>query len=213
MFLEDPRFPACPSFGYTSSPMYSVTPTKTAGGHEVRNRNWERPLHQFNCTVGPRTEADIAELLEMWHALGGIFIGFRFKDWVDFKSCRIHQTPTPLDQPLVIDSETAGTYQLVKRYEFGAATQDREIVKPVAGTIRIADNGIEKTEGVDWDLDSTTGIVTLNFSPIGSLTWGGEFDVPCRFASEFPVEILNKQIQSVTFVMEELRATDDEILT
>ena len=211
MFIESPSFPSCPSFGYSSEPMYSVTAIKTAGGHEVRNRNWSRPLHRYNCTVGPRKEEDVAELLEMWHAIGGTFTGFRFKDYVDFKSCRTHLDPTPLDQPLVF--VVGLTYQLTKHYTFGALLQVREIVKPIQGTIRVADNGVEKTEGSQWTLDYTNGEVTINFAPVGELTWGGEFEVPCRFASEFPAEILDKKIQSGAFGIEELRAVDDEIVT
>ena len=83
MFVESPSFPSCPSFGYSSEPMYSVTAIKTAGGHEVRNRNWSRPLHRYNCTVGPRKDEDIAELLEMWHAVGGGESGWATPDPVD----------------------------------------------------------------------------------------------------------------------------------
>jgi uncharacterized protein (TIGR02217 family) len=146
----------------------------------------------------------------MWHALGGTFAGFRFKDYVDFKSCAVNLEVDDTDAPLVF---VAGSvYQLVKRYQFGALIQDREITKPVQGTILLADASTPKTEGSDWTLDYITGEVTINFSP-SLLTWGGEFDVPCRFASEFPVQILDKQIQSVAFVIEELRTGNEEVLT
>lgn len=206
MFLESPVFPQCPSFGYTSIPLYSVTPIERASGVENRNRNWQYPLHRFSCTVGPRAEADIAELLEFWHAVGGMAYGFRFNDGVDNKSCRIHQTITALDGPLILDTTVSpDAYQLVKRYTFGARTQDRPIYKPIEGTVLIADNGTLKTEGVHYTIDYSTGLVELAFSPVGTLTWGGEFDVPVRFDSDFPVELLDKRIQSVSFELKELR--------
>jgi len=205
-FLETPRFPTCPSFGYTAEPVYNVTAVRTAGGHESQNRNWSRPLHRFNCRVGPRAIEEVAELHEFYHAMGGPFVGFRFKDYADFKSCRAHETVTPLDAPVVLDEDLSpDAYRLVKRYTYGVRTQDREITKPVAGTVRLASDGVEMTEGVDWTIDETTGIVTLNFSPVGVLTWGGEFDGPARFDSEFPVEIMDSDIHTVQFTIMELR--------
>lgn len=206
MFLESPVFPQCPSFGYTSEPMYSVTPIERASGVETRNRNWEYPLHRFNCTVGPRAEENIAELLEFWHAVGGWAYGFRFNDGIDNKSCRIQSDPTSLDCPLLLVAGTSPEeYQLIKRYTFGARTQDRPIYKPIEDTILIADNGVLKAETSDYTIDYATGRVSLLFTPAGTLTWGGEFDVPVRFDSEFPVELVNKRIQSVTFMLRELR--------
>jgi uncharacterized protein (TIGR02217 family) len=206
MFLETPRFPACPSFGFTAEPMYSVTAVQFASGRERRNRNWQRALHRFTATVGPRAEDEIAEVLEFWHAVGGSAYGFRFRDGVDHLSCAIHETPGPTDQLMILDTDASpDAYQLVKDYAAGALSQRREIYKPVAGTIRVADNAVEKTEGADWTLDETTGLVTLNFSPAGTLTWGGEFDVPVRFDSELPIELAEYKIQSCQFVLRELR--------
>lgn len=206
MFLESPVFPQCPSFGYSSRPLYSVAAIERASGVEDRNRNWQYPLHRFSCTVGPRAEEDIAELLEFWHAVGGSAYGFRFNDGVDNKSCRINETISRLDCPLILDtSASPDAYQLVKRYTFGSRTQDRPIYKPIQGTILIADNGTLKTETTHYTIDYTTGLVTLLFTPVGTLTWGGEFDVPVRFDSEFPVELIDKRIQSVSFELKELR--------
>jgi uncharacterized protein (TIGR02217 family) len=150
-------------------------------------------------------EADVQEALEFYHAVGGRAYGFRFKDYADYKSCRVNETTTNLDQPIALDG---GVYQLVKDYTAGALTQRREIYKPVQGTILIADNGTAKTETTHYTIDYTLGIVTLLFTPAGTLTWGGEFDVPVRFDSEFPVEIQNTRIQSASFTLKELRRAD-----
>jgi len=211
-FLETPPFPGCPSFGFTSEPMYSVTIVQRGSGGESRNRNWAYPLHRYTATVGPRVQAEIAELLEFWHAVGGTAVGFRFKDGVDYLSCRIGETPAATDQPLVLDpSVSPDAYQLTKRYVWGSRYQDRPIKKPISGTITIADGGVIKSEGSDYTIDYTTGLVSLLFSPASSpedLTWGGEFDVPVRFDSEFPVEIYERRIQSVQFVLRELRRAE-----
>lgn len=203
-FLETPAFPGCPSFGFVSQPDYSTQIARVQSGREVRNRLWARPLNRYTLTVGPRMEAEIYELLEFWHAVGGQECGFRFKDWADFKSCAIYAEPAATDQPLVLDSESDNSYQLVKRYTKGARSQDRDILKPVS-PIMVAADGVALTLGADYSVDYTTGIVTLAAPNSGLLTWGGEFEVPVRFESDFPIEIVNKEVQSVSMTLLELR--------
>lgn len=200
-------FPACAKFGLISDPGYSVTVITTAGGRERRNRNWSRPLTRITITVGPgpRLSEEVQELLEFWHAMGGMATGFRFHDPADYKSCRVTATIAATDQPLVITADSPTTYQLTKRYTYAGQTQDREISKPVQGTILIADGGVLKTETADYTIDYTTGLVSLLFAPAGALTWGGEFDIPVRFGSSFPVEQLEAHAQSVSFALQELR--------
>lgn len=204
-FLETPRFPGCPRFGYTANPQYSVTISQSASGREHRNRNWAKPLNVYNLQVGPRMEDEIQELLEFWHAVGGPECGFRFKDWADFKSCRVNETVSATDQVLVLTPGSPGGYQLTKTYQFGARQQVRNILKPIQGTVLIADNGTLKTESTHYVIDYTLGLMTLFFSPVGQITAGYEFDVPVRFDSEFPLELSNHQIEQVSFQLRELR--------
>lgn len=204
-FLETPRFPACPSFGFTATAIYEVTKIRTVGGQEDRNAATEQPLWAFSATVGPREEDEIQELNEWHNALGGEEVGFRFQNYADYKSCRINQTPAATDCPLVLIDGSPPLYQLTKRYTVGAKSRALDILKPVQGTILIADNGVTKTEGADYSIDYTTGLVDLNFTPVGPLTWGGEFDLPVRFDGEFPIELVNYKIESVSFRLVQLR--------
>lgn len=201
-FLEDPPFPSCPSFGFISEPMYLVTAVSTISGYERRNRHWARPLHRYIVNVR-RHMRELAELLEFWHSVGGSAYGFRFKDYVDYKSCRPNEDYTAIDAPLVLVSET--TYQLTKSYVAGVLTQYRDILKPVQGTILVAEDGVLLDEGTDYTIDYATGLVTLSFTPTGVLTWGGEFDVPVHFSSEMPIEILTKNVHEASFTMQEIR--------
>ncbi len=205
-FIET-RFPACPKFGHTSYPDYSVTPIKTAGGWERRNANWDETLMRFEVTAGPGPGLidEIQELLEFWHGVGGNEIGFRYKDPADFKSCRVGETATADDQPLI--QITGSTYQLTKRYAAGSQTKDRAIRKPVTGTIQIADDGTVKTETSHYTIDYTTGVVTLLFTPVstGDLSWGGEFDCAVRFDGNFPIQIIDKFSHTVTISLCGLR--------
>lgn len=207
MFLETPAFPGCPRYGYTSEPMYSVTVVQRAGGTERRNINWSYPLTRLTITVGPSEGGDpaIQELLRFYHAVRGPGYGFRVKDYADYKSCDVGNTAAATDQPLDQNDNSPTEYQMLKRYTYGALSQDRLISKPVSGTILIADGGTVKTEGSDYTVDYSTGLVELNFSPVGTMTWGGEFDIPARFEGPFPVEIVSHRVQAVSFTLVEIR--------
>ena len=72
----------------------------------------------------------------------------------------------------------------MKRYESGAQAWVRRIVKPVAGTVRVAHGGVEAVSG--WTVDATTGVVTFAMAPAAGVlvTAGFEFDVPVRFDTD-----------------------------
>ncbi len=54
----------------------------------------------------------------------------------------------------------------------------------MAGTVRLALNGVEQMTG--WSADTTTGIVTFTTAPGAgvAITAGFEFDVPVRFDTD-----------------------------
>ncbi len=209
MFLETPRFPLPPSLGYRVRPYISVERNQRASGRTRRNLNWSSPLHSFDCEI-EHAEADIYEVLEFWHAVGGGAYAFRFKDWNDYKSCAPFETAAATDQPLQLVPGSPAAYQMVKQYTKGALTRTRPIQKPVSGTILVADNGVTKESGTDYTVDYTTGLVSLLFSPVGPLTWGGEFDVPVTFAdgTEFVLTFRGDdamRVQRVPFTLNEER--------
>lgn len=209
MFIETPRFPLGIRYGFTQSSTWSETITGTTSGFEDRNRNWQRSVKVFNVTVGPNMADDVLDCYEFWESMAGPDVGFRFRDWADWKSCRSNASPAATDQPLIlIPGSPGGGWQLTKQYARGAAATLRTILKPVQGTIKIADviSGVPhlKVEGSDYFLDYTTGLATLFFSPGGTPTWGGEFDVPVRFDSDFPLQVVAHEIQTVVFQLKEL---------
>lgn len=209
MFVPDTTeiFPECPSFGFTSGPRYKVKIIEREGGYERRTRKWARPLHRYSgVPMGQRMEEDVQNVLYFWHAVGGPATGFRFMDYADYKSCKTFQTPTPLDQPLSFEDDTSGSYQLVKEYSVGSLTQIREIYKPIASTIRVAnESGVEQPASA-WTIYEATGLLVPDVSFTGTPTsWGGEFYVYARFDSEFDVEIVDKAIQGSSFSIAEIR--------
>ncbi|MFN8992921.1 MAG: DUF2460 domain-containing protein, partial [Pseudomonadota bacterium] len=98
-----------------------------------------------------------------------VAVGFRFKDWGDFKA---------VNQPLL---SLGGTqYQLVKQYVSGAVVSERIITKPVAGTVKLYRNSLLQASG--WSIDTATGIITTSLT--GTLTVDFDFDVPVRFDTD-----------------------------
>ncbi len=100
----------------------------------------------------------------------------------DFKSCAPGEAVSPLDQALGTGDGHATVFQLAKAYPSGPSSWTRTIAKPVAGTVRIAVAGVERTSG--FSVDTTTGLVTFTAAPTGALTAGFAFDVPVRFDTD-----------------------------
>jgi uncharacterized protein (TIGR02217 family) len=202
-----PTFPTCPHYGFSSQPDYLVKKVQREGGFERRDRKWAHPLHVYlGAPMGPADEEDIQTLLEFWHAMGGSFQPFRFRDLVDYKSCRRSETPAPTDQPIASIPDSPVGYRLIKRYAVSTFTQLRPIYKIDGSTLRIANEvGVEQAAGT-WTINEDTGVLTVSggFSGLPT-TWGGEFFVKCRFQEPFAPEIVDMKIQSLTCNLCELR--------
>jgi uncharacterized protein (TIGR02217 family) len=205
--IADPaeRFPICPTFGFVAEPNYLVKITSREGGYERRQRVWSRPLSKYTgVPFGDQPQADIEQILYFWHAMGGMWSGFRFKDWIDYKSCRLDDEPTATDMPLVLSGDSPTSYRLLKEYQAGTTIQQREITRPCGSTIAIANSsGVTQTA---WTLDESTGLVTIDGGFVGTpASWGGEFDVWCRFDAQFNPAVSNFNVMNVTVQLAEIR--------
>jgi len=182
--FHEVRLPEAISFGSAGGPRFSTEVVVTASGFERRNRDWQDARAEYDIASGIRSAADLAELAAFFRARAGRAYGFRFKDWADFSSAPPGGGVGPFDQPLGTGDGVATEFQLIKRYEDVAATHDRPIAKPVAGTLRIGVDGSEQATG--WSIDTTTGVVSFDTPPASGavLTAGFEFDVPVRFAED-----------------------------
>jgi len=209
MITADPIavFPECPTFGMTGGPRYDVRVIPREGGRERRNARWRYALHRYTSEpLGNREEEVIQAVLDFYHAMGGRELNFRYKDYRDYKSCRTHASVTPTDAPLEANDDSPVGYQLLKRYGSGAYTRDRLITRPVGSTIRIANHlGVEQAAS-RWTLDEATGVLTPGVSFVGTpATWGGEFDVYCRFDCDLDIELTERAISNVTLAISEDR--------
>ena len=179
MNFHEVQFPAAISFGSSGGVERRTEIVTLVNGYEERNSPWAHSRRRFDAGLGVRSMDDLSEVLTFFEARHGQLFGFRWKDWLDHRSCAPSASVSATDQVL----EGSGTtWQLVKRYEDAAGSYVREITKPKVGTIVVAVGGAPLTEGTEFTVDVNSGVVTLASNPgSGPVTAGFEFDVPVRF--------------------------------
>ncbi|MCE6949769.1 DUF2460 domain-containing protein [Cereibacter sphaeroides] len=184
MAFHEIRFPEAIGRGARGGPERRTQIVELASGAEERNASWANSRRRYDVAYGIRRADDLAAVVAFFEARNGRLHGFRFKDWADFKSCLPSHVPGPTDQPLGTGDGARAEFQLVKCYASGAQVWTRTIVKPVAGSVRVALNGVDQTSG--WSVDPATGLVTFATPPPAGIpvTAGFEFDVPVRFDSD-----------------------------
>ena len=152
----------------------------SASGNEYRNANWQQARLRFDAGPGIRGDAELETLLTFFRARRGAAVGFRFRDPYDFSSHGMTGEPGPLDQEIGTADGFATRFQLVKTYSGG---EQRHITRPVAGTVKVAVDGVEQSTG--WMVD-LLGELVFDAPPAAgaTLTAGFLFDVPVRFAED-----------------------------
>ena len=186
MGFHEVRFPANLSFGSVGGPERFTDVVKLANGFEERNTPWAHSRRRYDAGVAMRSMDDLEVLIAFFEARQGQVFGFRWKDWADYKSCGAKAAPEYTDQIIAIGDDVTPSFQLMKSYRSGEHVYMRPITKPVPGSVVMGLAGEEQTEGVHFEVDVTTGIVTFNHPPNGGdeITAGYEFDVPVRFDSD-----------------------------
>lgn len=211
-FIETPRFPTDISFGSQSTPRYKTTVVVLGSGHEQRNAQWSQSRNRYDAAYGVKDVSDLESVINYFHAMEGRTHGFRFKDPLDYNTggYKSSNSTTDVIQNATADGATA-TFQLIKRYTKGTRTTVRNITKPVDGTVLVAIDGGTLTEGVDYSVNTTTGIITFLSSPLpssapGTITAGFDFDVPCRFdTDELPFSIEDIDLGTASIPIIEIR--------
>lgn len=185
--FHDVLFPLAIGFGSSGGPERRTDVVLLASGHEERNTRWADSRRRYNAGTGVRSLGDLHTLIAFFEERRGKLFGFRWRDRADWKSCGPGDTLDPTDQEIGIgDGETAA-FTLVKTYG-GISPYDRAIGKPVAGSVRVAVDGLEQVAGTDFSVGGVTGVVTFLAGHIPGedavITAGFEFDVPVRFDTD-----------------------------
>lgn len=191
MSFDEIRLPEDIERGARGGPEFNTSVQILASGHESRNQNWARALYQWDIGYGIQDREGYIRILSFFLARRGRARGFRFKDWTDYE----------VDNELFgVGDGVSNEYQLSKTYTDIQNAYTRDIVKPINGTIRIFNNGVE-VPTTDYTIDYITGIVTFLERDADAmamppdpgatlpalndlLSWTGEYDIPVRFNTD-----------------------------
>lgn len=186
MQFHEVRFPVALSFGSVGGPERRTDVVAISNGFEERNAPWAHSRRRFDAGVGMRSLDDVELMIAFFEARFGQLYAFRWKDWSDFRSVKPSLDISAFDQILGLGDDALTSFQLTKTYRSGDHEYVRPITKPVAGTIKVAVGPDELEEGVDFTLDTTTGLLSFETAPENGfpVTAGFEFDVPVRFDTD-----------------------------
>lgn len=183
MAFHEVRFPVRIALGSRGGPRRRTVISAAGSGHEHRNSQWADSKREYNAGYGVKSISDIYTVVEFFEERRGRLHGFRWKDAFDYTSADPEDATTPFDQPLGTANGSRTEFQLIKKYGSLYAPYTRDILKPVAGTVKVAVDGVQATTG--WTV-STLGVITFSSPPAsGIVSAGFEFDVPVRFDTDY----------------------------
>ncbi len=182
--FDDVRFPLDIGRRASVAPTFSTQTIEAQSGHEQRSSDWADARMQFDAGPGVRSDADLASLIAFFRARRGAARGFRFTDPYDHSSAPFDMPVSAIDQRIGTGDGTTTRFELVKHYGDGDDPQTRRITRPVAGSVRVAVDGVEPTPGA-WEMGELGAVLFDDPPPAGSIVTAGYlFDVPVRFATD-----------------------------
>lgn len=186
MAFHEVQFPTDISKGSSGGPERLTDIVTLRSGFEERNTIWANSRRRYDASQGIRSIDMLYETIEFFEARRGRLHGFRWKDWADFKSGSPGSKVNFNDQQIGTGDGSKTEFQLKKTYSRNLNPWDRDIKKPIPGTVRVGVDGVEKAITSDFTIDTTTGIVTFINAPSAGavITAGFEFDVPVRFDTD-----------------------------
>lgn len=187
--FHEVTFPLDVALGARGGPERRTEIVTAGSGREERNARWAHARRRWNAGYGVKSFDVLSDIVSFFEERRGRLYGFRWRDRLDHSSAMLGAMPAPQDQLLGIGDGEKASFQLQKTYGGIHAPYARPIAKPVAGSIRVAVDGVEQEEGADFDADTATGFVVFRSGHIPAeaetVTAGFLFDVPVRFDTDF----------------------------
>lgn len=185
MIVDATQLPEEVERGAAGGPEFKTAIVETDGGNETANINWVYPRIGWDVGYGIQSKTDLEAVIRFFYARRGRARGFLFKDWADYQ--------LPTGNLIGTGDSTTGSdgtaaFQIVKVYSDTVLPFSRKITRPKNTTLVVKVNAVTKTEGVHYNVNYTTGIITFT-NPNRPLTGEpivveGEFFVPCRFVDD-----------------------------
>lgn len=176
--FHEVSFPVPLALAASGGPERKTEVVTLASGAEARNALWAGSRRRWDVGSAVTRLDTLQAVVAFFEARGGRLNGFRFRDALDDRSCAPGGAVSAADQAIGISDGETVSFQLVKAY--GAYA--RRILKPVAGSVLVAVDGV----AVAASVDETTGVVTLAEAPEegAAVTAGYRFDCPVRFDTD-----------------------------
>jgi len=191
--FHEVRFPIDLALGATGGPERRTEIVTLGSGQEQRNTRWADSRRRFNAGYGIKSVSDLQTVIEFFEERRGRLFGFRFRDQLDWKSCKADVEVSSTDQLLGVGDGENREFQLVKRYGGNEHGYTKKIAKPVEGTVFIAKNGVLVNEA-EYVVDHLSGLLIFNEASVpeanSEISAGYIFDIPVRFdADEISVNL------------------------
>lgn len=158
-------------------------------GREERNARWAHSRRRYDAGYGVKSLDALSAVVAFFEERRGRLHGFRWRDRLDHSSAAPGVATAPTDQVIGTGDGVAAAFQLIKTYGGVHAPYARPVTKPVPESVRIAVAGVEVEEGVAFECDQTTGVITFLSGHIpadgAAVTAGFLFDVPVRFDTDY----------------------------
>ncbi len=183
--FHDIRFPLSLAFGASGGPSRSTEITQLASGKEHRNTPHALSRRRYNAGAGIKTLDQLHDLISFFEARFGQLYSFRFRDPLDFQSCKPSETLAATDQFIGLGDGQTTEFRLIKNYQDSGGAYERPITRPVENSIVIALNGTMISE-LQYDVNLVTGDIVFNSAPTSGtvISAGFMFDVQVRFDTD-----------------------------
>jgi uncharacterized protein (TIGR02217 family) len=162
--------------GSRGGPRFARVLDKSIGGKVNQQFLWTRPLQSYDLSYGIKTVANFEEVRAMWYVVMGTpHLGFRVKDWNDYKLTS--QTST-----LTLDGSDWRAGRLYTAP--GGGTFVRRLTKFKTAPLWFRNRAGTVTQ-LALSTDLNTGIVTMSGHADGDIYFAtGEFRVPVIFTDD-----------------------------
>ena len=220
---DDIILPLGMSLGSSIGPKTSTQQLITTSGKRKTNKRFVQHLTKFDIGYNVKSMLDIYIIKDIYKAVDGPFGSFLARPWDDWNTTFGLMEPgdesfiTDVDEPLqntvtglLTGDGSTTTFQMVKEYKGGSATANhrRNITKPQSGSTVVAVDAVPQTLGVDFTINSATGVITfISGAPANATlpTHGTSFYEPVGFMDDELLQTLDFSNHEVSIILQTVR--------
>ena len=229
MSFRDMRLPQRICDQFKGGPTFATSMARSRAGYVQANVDRPDVIFKYEANLFLKDDDLRLQLLAFYLNLFGMGYTFRFRDmghyWTGCQAYGGMGDIVPLAPASVTAFATGDgaeeAYQLQVPYAIAGYTFMRQITKPAKWGVddtegdnpgylgpRVWVNNVLKTEGADYDIDYSTGVVTFAVAPTNghSIKWAGLFDVMVRWEDD---TMLQQLLESPGMANVQLRVIEE----